>query len=100
METPHDALTADGYELQFGTNALGHYFFTKLLIPILISSASSSSDGKTRIITTSSLSHTLAPKGGIVWDTLQGNGEKALKAKKAMSGQTLYGQSKWVCVLS
>ena len=93
---PKDALTPEGYELQFGINALGPYYFTKLLIPILISSAPTSSDTKTRIITISSVSHLRAPKGGVRWETLQGNGDVAMKGKKSMSEQVIYAQSKWV----
>jgi NAD(P)-dependent dehydrogenase (short-subunit alcohol dehydrogenase family) len=96
MHPPLDQLTANGYEMQFGTNALGPYYLTKLLLPVLVSTAAESGS-KARIITTSSLSHELAPKGGINWETLIGNDEKVMKAKKNINGQPLYGQSKWVC---
>ncbi|KAG6328050.1 hypothetical protein ID866_11039, partial [Astraeus odoratus] len=45
IRPPVGLLTEDGYDLQFGTNTLGHFYFTKLLLPILISTASSSPDG-------------------------------------------------------
>ncbi|TDL27096.1 hypothetical protein BD410DRAFT_836171 [Rickenella mellea] len=59
MAPPIKDLTSDGYyDLQFGTNVLGHFYFTKLLPPTLIStSAHHSSDGKVRILTTSSSTH-------------------------------------------
>ena len=39
MLPPIEQLTADGYDLQFGTNVLGHYYLTTLLLPTLISTA-------------------------------------------------------------
>ncbi|OJA14188.1 hypothetical protein AZE42_06507 [Rhizopogon vesiculosus] len=57
MFPPVDLLTTDGYDLQFGTNVLGHFYFTKLLLPALIATAKSAPDSKARVITTSSSAH-------------------------------------------
>lgn len=55
-------LTTDGYELQFGTNHLGHFLLTRLLLPILQSTATSTSPpSDVRIINLSSAGHQLAP---------------------------------------
>ncbi|KAG9076657.1 hypothetical protein FRC06_009380, partial [Ceratobasidium sp. 370] len=56
MVPPVEQKTADGYDLQFGTNVLGHYFFTILLLPTLVHTAKNSprAHGHARVINTSS----------------------------------------------
>lgn len=39
MTPPIDMKTSDGYDVQFGTNVLGHYLFTMSLLPVLIHTA-------------------------------------------------------------
>lgn len=86
MTPPRGSLTSDGYELQWGTNVLGHYIFTETLLPTLISTAANKPPGTVRIITTSSSAHTMAIQGGVKLDDLtQGPNSKAFE---------LYGQSK------
>ncbi|KAJ6482235.1 NAD(P)-binding protein [Mycena vulgaris] len=48
MIPPVEMTTIDGYDLQFGTNVLGHFCLTKLLLPELFAAAQSSPDGKAR----------------------------------------------------
>jgi NAD(P)-dependent dehydrogenase (short-subunit alcohol dehydrogenase family) len=98
-------LTADGYELQFGTNHMGHALLTKLLLPLLNKTSRSSSSNNSnnhndmppatadvRIISLSSHGHTYAGKGGIDFATLQTRAE-------AMSALGRYSQSKLANVL-
>ncbi|KAF8810940.1 hypothetical protein BYT27DRAFT_7208949 [Phlegmacium glaucopus] len=59
MLPPVEQVTAQGYDLQFGTNVLGHSYFTKLLLPTLLAAAKISPDGKARIVNTSLLGHSL-----------------------------------------
>ncbi len=62
MALPTRKLTADGFELQIGTNHLGHFALTGLLLPALLAAPSA------RIVTVSSLAH----RGGkIRFDDLQ-----------------------------
>jgi NAD(P)-dependent dehydrogenase (short-subunit alcohol dehydrogenase family) len=48
------ARTAQGYEMQFGTNHLGHFLFTCLLVPALVAGAPG------RVVTLSSAGHKIA----------------------------------------
>ncbi|KAL6302935.1 NAD(P)-binding protein [Sparassis latifolia] len=54
---PVEEITAQGYDMQFGTNVLGHFYFTKLLIPLLLSTAQSSATRKARVVHTASMGH-------------------------------------------
>lgn len=56
MAPPERFETADGFELQFGTNFLGHLALTNLLLPTLLGTASGSEDTRPpRVATMSSL---------------------------------------------
>ena len=61
MATP-PRLTADGFELQIGTNHLGHFALTGLLLPALVDRPGA------RVVTVSSLAHR---RGVINFDDLQ-----------------------------
>lgn len=75
--TPPYSKTKDGFELQFGSNHLGHFALTGLLLPLLKNTPHS------RVVSLSSLAH----KGArIDFDNLDGS-----KGYKAMK---FYGQSK------
>ncbi|ALS79480.1 MULTISPECIES: oxidoreductase [Planococcus] len=75
--TPPYSKTKDGFELQFGSNHLGHFALTGLLMPLLKNTPDS------RVVSLSSLAH----KGAkIDFDNL--DGAKGYKAMK------FYGQSK------
>jgi NAD(P)-dependent dehydrogenase (short-subunit alcohol dehydrogenase family) len=63
MMTPKET-TQDGFELQFGTNHLGHFAFTGLLLDRLLPVSGS------RVVTVSSVGHRFA-RNGIRFDDLQ-----------------------------
>jgi len=87
MFSPIEQLTADGYDLQFGTNVLGHYYFTKLLLPTMIATAKATSDGKARIVNTSSSGQLF---GRLDFDTF-----KDSPARQKSTPTSLYSQSKF-----
>jgi len=57
LAPPHRQVTSDGFELQFGTNHLGHFALTGLLLPALLSPGAVSGAAASRIITVSSKAH-------------------------------------------
>jgi len=89
MTPPKSDLTKQGYDLQFGTNTLGHGVFTLLLLPVLLETAKQTGD--VRVVNTSSNGHGFAPKGGIVWDWIKDGPAR----DKNFSAWSFYGMSKW-----
>ncbi|MGA9402897.1 oxidoreductase [Haladaptatus sp.] len=82
MAVPREE-TADGFELQFGVNHLGHFTLTGLLLGSLLET-----EGETRVVTQSSGVH---ERGTIDFDDLQGERE--------YDKWDAYGQSKLANVL-
>ena len=75
MQTP-ELKTADGFEMQFGTNHLGHFLLSGLLMDLVEAAAG-------RVVTLSSIAHL---SGEIRFDDLMG--------KKSYSPMSAYTQSK------
>ncbi|PWC26530.1 SDR family oxidoreductase [Teichococcus aestuarii] len=82
MTPPRRQTTADGFELQFGTNHLGHFALTAHLLPLLRRSAAP------RVVTLSSIA---ARRGAIDFDDLQ--------AERDYRPMRAYSQSKLACLL-
>ena len=78
MMTPKST-TKDGFELQFGTNHLGHFAFTGLLLDRVLAVPGS------RVVTVSSVGHRFA-RNGIRFDDLQ--------SEREYSRVGAYGQAK------
>lgn len=79
-------LTKDGYEIQFGTNHVGHALLTKLLTPVLEKTAAEPGSD-VRVVALTSAAVAMAPQSGIEFDTLK-------TEQEAMGPWTRYGQSK------
>ena len=77
MALPRRQTTADGFEMQFGTNHLGHFALTARLLPLLRRAS------RPRVVSLSSLAHRT---GRIDFDDLQG--------ARVYSPWKAYGQSK------
>jgi len=82
MVPPRRELTEDGFELQFGTNYLGHFALTAHLLPLL---------RKGRNARVVSLSSVAARRGAIDFDDLQ--------AERGYKPMPVYAQSKLACLM-
>jgi NAD(P)-dependent dehydrogenase (short-subunit alcohol dehydrogenase family) len=82
MTPPQRQTTADGFELQFGTNYLGHFALSAQLLPLLRKSDAP------RVITLSSVA---ARQGSIDFADLQ--------AERSYQPMRAYAQSKLACLL-
>ena len=67
-------LTQDGYEIQFGINHMGHALLTKLLLPVLETTAQLPG-ADVRVICLASHGHVFLNKGDFNFDTLKTGGE-------------------------
>ncbi|KAH7268892.1 hypothetical protein B0J15DRAFT_545736 [Fusarium solani] len=86
-EPPIGSRTCQGHELQMGTNCLGPFLFTKLLLPILRKTASTAPQG-VRVTWAGSLgAHLQSPPDGIQFD---GDGSPRNHTSQGVN----YGQSK------
>ncbi|MGK2866101.1 MAG: SDR family oxidoreductase [Mycobacterium sp.] len=81
MTPPDHQRTADGFELQFGTNHLGHFALTGHLLPLLRA-------GRARVTSQTSVA---ARSGTINWDDLNWD--------RRYDGMSAYRQSKIACGL-
>jgi NAD(P)-dependent dehydrogenase (short-subunit alcohol dehydrogenase family) len=82
MALPRRQATADGFEMQFGTNYLGHFALTARLMPLLRRASAP------RVVSVSSLAHRTAL---IDFGDLQG--------ARLYSPWKAYGQSKLACLM-
>lgn len=90
MAHPH-SVTKEGYEVQFGTNHMGHALLTRLLLP-LMEKTTSQPDADVRIVNVSSVAHTMTPRVGISFPELK-------TEMKSWNPGRLYAQSKLANVL-
>lgn len=82
MTPPTRRATSDGFELQLGTNHLGHFALTAHLLPLLRNGS------KPRVVTVSSLA---ARNGVIRFDDLQ--------SERGYDAMRVYSQSKLACLM-
>lgn len=82
MNPPQRKITKDGFELQMGTNYLGHFALTAQLLPLL------QKGNKPRVVTLSSIAHRM---GAIHFDDLQ--------SEQSYTPMVAYSQSKLACLM-
>lgn len=86
MVPPSGSKTVQGYELQLGTNNIGHFLFTKFLHPLLKKTAASSPKNSVRVVWVSSSAIDVAPKEAIDFTNMD--------YKRDEMAWTKYGRSK------
>ena len=85
---PEHKKTEEGFEMNFGTNHLGHFLLTHLLLPLVRKSVTSGF--RPRIIIVASVAHTFV-KNGIDWEDLM--------HEKKFETMPVYGHSKLANIL-
>jgi retinol dehydrogenase 12 len=86
MVPPAGLKTAQGYELQLGTNNVAPFLFTKLLTPLLVKTAKTAPKGSVRVIWVSSSAAALtSPKNGVEMDNLDYKKDKPVWHKYGVS---------------
>jgi retinol dehydrogenase-12 len=86
MKPPQGSKTKQGYELQLGTNNLAPFLFTKLLTPILASTAKTSPPGAVRVVwVSSSAAEALSPTNGVDMNNLDYKQDKSAWHKYGVS---------------
>ncbi|KAJ3773147.1 NAD(P)-binding protein [Lentinula raphanica] len=91
MAPPIDELTAQGYDLHFGVNALGHFLLIQNLLPMLKTTSNSLSE--TRIIWVASSAQFYFKSPPINYENLTD-----MPSRKKLGAQGLYCQSKFITV--
>ncbi|EIN08964.1 NAD(P)-binding protein [Punctularia strigosozonata HHB-11173 SS5] len=93
MTPPIDQVTAQNYDMQFGTNTIAPYLLIRLLWPVLLSTAEASGEPSRVVWTSSSVNYYFKPP--LKYDTL-----KDSPARKKLGPSQLYCQSKFgACML-
>jgi NAD(P)-dependent dehydrogenase (short-subunit alcohol dehydrogenase family) len=91
MFPPTGSKTAQGYELQLGTNNLSTFLFTYYLIPVMEETAKTASKDSVRVVWVSSSAVGMAPKPAIDFSNMDYKKEESMYVK--------YGRSKAGSVL-
>ncbi|VDC04425.1 unnamed protein product [Peniophora sp. CBMAI 1063] len=89
---PRDKLTAQGYDMTVGTNVLGPFLFTQLLMPALCHPGAHSNIEKGRVISTSSVTHYFAPHFDT--DVARPGPARDKLGRDALRNDVLYAQTK------
>ncbi|TFK89005.1 NAD(P)-binding protein [Polyporus arcularius HHB13444] len=88
MLPPAEDLTAQGYDLTFGTNVIGHFLFLQLIYPLLLAAPA---PGPARIVWTASFAHYQVPGDRLNYATFT-DGPERRNVSRGMFD--MYAQSK------
>lgn len=92
MVPPQGSKTAQGYELQLGTNNLAPFLFTNLLTPLLARTAEIAPKDSVRVVWVSSSAVITAPKPPIDFDNMDYRKEEGIWSKysRSKAGLVIY----------
>ncbi|WFD25116.1 hypothetical protein MNAN1_000079 [Malassezia nana] len=93
---PNTNSTKDGYEIHLGVNALGPYYLTKLLLPLILTAKQRHPGKLPRVCFASSIAHHYATKKG--FDPRNPSGEKSMSVFPNF--MQAYANSKMMAVLT
>lgn len=85
LAAPDAHKTAQGFELNLGTNTIGTFLFTKLLLPTLVNTAKTSPKSSVRVIWVSSIAVNFSQQGGLDMQNLDYHKDKPAVTKYAVS---------------
>ncbi|KAJ7472410.1 hypothetical protein B0H11DRAFT_2038909 [Mycena galericulata] len=86
MVPPMELVTVDGFDLTFGTNVVGHFYLTKLLLPALLAAAAADASWG-RVVNLTSVVHYIAVP---LYNTFKDG-----PTRRKMPPADMYSQSKW-----
>ncbi|KAH9053024.1 NAD(P)-binding protein [Lactarius vividus] len=90
MVTPKEQVTAQKYDMQFGTNVIGHWLFTELLLPALFAATDASpSHEKARVVTVSSSASYVTK--GIDFDAIVDGPERIKYSERELYNKSKFG---------
>lgn len=85
MVPPQGSKTVQGYELQIGTNNLGHFLFTQFLRPVLAVTANTAPKNSVRVVWVSSSAADGAPRPAIDFSNMDYHVEEGIWSKYSRS---------------
>ncbi|KAL2858456.1 hypothetical protein BJY01DRAFT_150 [Aspergillus pseudoustus] len=85
MVPPQGSKSVQGYELQIGTNNLGHFLFTQFLRPVLVATAKTAPKNSVRVVWVSSSAADGAPRPAIDFSNMDYHVEEGIWSKYSRS---------------
>ncbi|EWC44314.1 hypothetical protein DRE_01140 [Drechslerella stenobrocha 248] len=99
LRCPTSWRTAQGWDVQLGTNVVGPFVLQRHLQNILVETAKIAPQDSVRVVFLSSIANHISPHGGIDYTNLEAKGTSPLSSIDFIDGVIKYAQSKAASVL-